>query len=143
MGIKQSEFITPLASGPSPLIPSGKPDATKVFQVTRTDTAAGIVKAILPGQSTVTGVYIYGSVASDAATTASVTITISNNSGTISTGSYDVKASGAITAIVQMSNLPNIETSPTNGDLKVVATYAETGTASTTGGPWKVRLEYV
>ena len=143
MGIKQSDLITPLTNGPSPLIPAGKPDNTKVFQVTRTDTAAGIVKAILPAQSSLTGVWIYGSTNSDAATTATVTITVSNNGGTVSTGVVDVKANGTVTAIVQMSNLPNIEAIPSNGDLKVVATYAETGGASTTGGPWKVRLEYV
>lgn len=143
MGIKQVELVPVSTNGPTPILPASKPEVCKVFQVTRTDTAAGIVKAVLPAQSSMVSFIIYGSVASDAATTATVTLTVSNNSGTISTGVVDVKANGATTAIIQMSNLPNIEAIPSNGDIKIVATYAETGTASTTGGPWKIRVQYV
>lgn len=139
MGFKQSELVPTQIS---PLQPSGKAHQVKVFQVSRTDTVSSL-KAMLPAQASVLNVIIYGSTASNAGTTASVTVTITNNSGTVSTGAYDVKTSGAVTGFVQMTNLPNIEPLPLVGDLKINAVYAETGTASSAGGPWKVVVEYV
>ena len=133
--------ITPLQS-PSPLIPSGKEHQIKVFQVSRTDTVSS-VKAVLPADSSVFNVWLFRNGVSNAATTATVTITVANNGGTISTSSYDVKTSGDTTAVIQMTNLPNIQPTPLNGDLTVTAVYAETGTASTLGGPWKIGIEYV
>lgn len=142
MGIKQSELVPVGSLGPTPITPASKDELSKVFQVTRTDTVA-VLKTSIPAQGSVVALLIYGSVNSDAATTATVTLTISNNTGTISTGVVDVKANGATTALVQMSNLPNIEPLPLLGDIKVTAVYAETGGASTVGGPWKFRLVWV
>lgn len=142
MGIKQSDLVTPLASGPSPLNPTGKPLNCKVIQVPRTMTAATLL-AMLPAQASIVNIDVLASVNSNAATTASVTLTVSNNSGTISTGSVDVKANGATTNNVTMTNLPNIEPLPLNGDIKITAQYAETGTASTLGGPWNFVITYV
>ena len=139
MGFKQIELVPPQIS---PLQPTGKAHQIKVFQVARTDTGNPL-KAMLPAQASVTNVYLYAGTASDAGTSADVTITISNNSGVISTGVYDVKTDGATTGIIQMSALPNIEPLPLLGDLKINADYAEAGTASTTGGPWRVAVEYV
>ena len=139
MGFKQIELVPPQVS---PLQPSGKAHQIKVFQVSRTDTVSS-VKAMLPAQASITNIYGYGSVASNAATTATVTLTITDNSGTISTAVYDVKTSGATNVLLNATGLPNVEPLPLNGDLKVNAIYAETGTASTTGGPWKIAVEYV
>lgn len=142
MGIKQVELVPISSTGPTQLIPSGKADSLKVFQVTRTDTVATL-KAVAGAGNSIIQVTMYGSVNSDAATTATVTITIANNTGTISTGVVDVKANGATTAIVQMSNLPNLEGFPVQGDLNIRAVYAETGGASTVGGPWRFRVDFV
>lgn len=139
MGFKQIEVVPPQIS---PLQPSGKAHQIKVFQVSRTDTVAS-VKAMLPAQASITNIYGYGSVASDAATTATVTITVANNSGTVSTAVYNVKANGATTTLLNASGLPNVEPLPLLGDLRISAVYAETGTASTTGGPWNIAVEYV
>src|ERR1044072_4015149 len=98
MGIKQIELVPPQIS---PLQPSGKDPQYKVFSVARTDTVSSL-KAMLPAQAAIVSVIIYGSTASNAATTATVTITVADNSGTISTGAYDVKTSGADTNFVQM-----------------------------------------
>lgn len=142
MGIKQSELIPIGVLGPTPITPGGKADLSKFFQVTRTDTVATL-KARVPASVSVAAVTLYGSVNSDALTTATVTLVISNNAGVISTGTYDVKGAGIVTGLVQMTNLPNIEPNPPLGDLSITATYAETGTASTVGGPWRVRVLYV
>lgn len=142
MGIKQVELVPINTTGPTPTIPGAKNTVGKYFQVARTDTASS-VKCVLPAQASIVQVTVYGGTASDAATTATVTLTVTNNSGTVSTGVVDVKANGATTALVQMSNLPNIEPLPLAGDLKISAVYAETGTASTTGGPWKFGIDWV
>lgn len=128
----------------TPITPPGKEHLVKLVQVLRTDTVASI-KAMFPGGSSPYRVYISGGTASDAGTTAAVTVTISDNTGVVSTGSANVLAAGvgASTAIVNMTNLPLIAQIPNNGDYKVSVAYAETGTASTTGGPWKISLEFI
>jgi hypothetical protein len=68
---------------------------------------------------------------------------VANNGGTVSSASDDVKTNGAVAGAVQMTNLPNAQPIPANGDLTVTAVYAETGTASTTGGPWNYVITYV
>lgn len=144
MGFKKTDVNVLSATGPTVLIPTSKSTDAKLFSVSRTDTTS-TVKCVLAADSSIIGVKFFGSTDSDAGTTASVTITVSNNTGTVSTGSVDVKANGATTAEVQMTNLPNLEDVPAfmNGDLVISATYAETGTASTTGGPWFVLVEFV
>jgi hypothetical protein len=142
MGIKALD-ITPLGNGVSALNPTSKDVVTKVFAVSRTDTASTL-KAVLPADASILEISRNGNTNSDAATTATVTVVVSNNSGAISTGTaVDVKTAGTTTAHVQMPSLPNLEAIPANGDLKITATYAETGTASTTGGPWYFKVLYV
>ena len=143
MGLKQTD-ITPISTtGPTVTIPVNKDIVTKVFAVSRSDTASTL-KAVLPADASVIEVSKLGNTNSDAGTTATVTIVISNNTGAISTGTaLDVKGAGTTTSHVQMPNLPNLEPLPLLGDLRITATYAETGGASTTGGPWYIKVSYV
>ena len=142
MGFRVSD-ITPLGTlGPTPLTPTSKDVVVKAFKIARTETAA-VKKLVLPADSSILEVIVNGSTASDAATTATVTITAADNTGTISSGAYNVKGSGAVTGFVTMSSLPNLQPSPLTGDLVISAVYAETGTASTTGGDWYVTVKYV
>lgn len=128
----------------TPITPPGKEHLIKIASVARTDTVAS-VKAMFPGGSSPYRVYISGTTASNAGTTAAVTVTISNNSGVVSTGSANVLSAGvgASTAIVNMPGLPALTATPTEGDYTVTMSYAETGTASNTGGPWIVSLEFI
>lgn len=142
MGIKQVELVPVNSNGPTALIPASKSDTSKFFQATRTDTASTL-KAVLPAQASVFSVTLFGSANSNAGTTATLTVTIANNSGVFATGTVNLLTGGATTAEVQMTGLPNIEPTPLNGDLKVSVQYAETGTASTLGGPWVMRVNYV
>ena len=139
MGFKQLD-ITPSAS-PSPTTPSGKETLQKVFSVTRTETAAA-TKAVLPSQSSVLKVLYHGTTASDATTSASIAINLIQSGVTFSTGTVDVKTSGTVTALVQMTNLPNVQAIPPAGDILVSATKTTSGT-ETTGGPFKFSIEYV
>jgi len=135
--------VTPISStGPTVLIPSNKDVVVKVFKVARTETA-DVLKVVLPADASIIGVKVYGGTASDAGTSATLTFTVANNSGTISSGTYDVKTNGAVTGEATMSGLPNLQPVPLTGDITIKAKYAEVGTASTTGGAWNVLVSYI
>lgn len=142
MGFKAID-LTPIASyGPSATTPYCKDVVVKAFQVLRTDTTAA-VKAVLPGDATIIDIRIAG-VASNAATTATISIG-STSTATEYINAQDVKTAGGMirpTATFS-TNLPNLENSPVTGDLPIYAKYAETGTASSSGGPYTVLVEYV
>lgn len=130
----------------------GNPTATsnskgvsvKSIRVARTNTTAAVL-AVLPQDATVLNVTLSGMTASDAATTATVSV------GTTSTATewinaFDVKTAG--TGAGQnlppmVAGLGNITTGlPAGTDVQIYAKYAETGTASTTGGPWYINIYY-
>lgn len=138
MGFKQSDLVPFQVT---PISPVGKSSENRVFQVSRTDTVAS-VKSMLPADASLLGLTLFGSTNSNAGTTATVTFTVANNTGTISTGSVNVLTTGSATNDVQMSNLPNLEGLPLTGDITISAVYAETGGASSSGGPWRVRVFY-
>ena len=125
----------------TPITPPGKEHIIKLFQATRTD--SGTLKAMLPADTTPYILYLYNNTASNAGTTATVTVTISDNAGTVSTGTASVLSGNAGISIIQMSGFPVVNKLPENGDYKITATYAETGTASTAGGPWTIAVEFV
>lgn len=140
MGLKTID-LAPLQI--TPITPAFKDLQIRAFQVARTDTVAS-VKAMLPADSTVIDIKIVG-VASNAATTATLSI------GTTSTATewinaQDVKTAGGMirpTTTYSAVNLPNVESLPLGSDIQIFAKYAETGTASTLGGPYTVIVEFV
>jgi len=136
--------LTPISStGPTVLIPTSKDVVVKAFQVLRTDTTATL-KAVLPADASLLDVDIYG-VASNAGTTATVSIgTTSANSNEI-INAQDVKtAGGKIRPTTSYStSWPNIQPVPLVGDIQIYAKYAETGTASSAGGPYTIVVYYI
>lgn len=138
-----STDITPISStGPTPLIPTSKDVITKVFKIARTDSTTA-VKAVLPADSSVIEISKFGSTNSDAGTSSTLNVVIADNTGTISSGTNDLKTTGVTTGHIQMSNLPNLQPVPLTGDLKISAYVTEVGTASTVGGPWYIKVLYV
>jgi hypothetical protein len=142
MGIKAVDLQTLNPGGPLVLTPMNKDVVAKWFTCARTDTVA-TVKAKIPADASPIQIKVFGGVASNAGTTATVTVTVTDNTGTLSTGSVDVKTNGATTALVQMTNFPILEQQPLQGDKTVSVTYAETGTVSSAGGPWTFEIQYV
>lgn len=135
--------LTPIASvGPTPLIPAAKCIEVKAFTLARTETSSTL-KAVLPADASIVNVCFYGGTASNAGTSATITVTAANNGGTVSSGTYDAKTNGAVTGTITMSGLPNVQPVPLNGDIRISAQYAETGIASSAGGPWNLLVEYV
>lgn len=138
MGIKAVD-LTPFNI--STISPPAKCVLLKTFQILRTDTTA-TVKAQLPAAATVVDIQIVGAL-SNAGTTATVSV------GTTSTANewinaQDVKtAGGKIRPTTAFgSTLPNLETLPLGSDIQVYGKYAESGTASSAGGPYYVMIYY-
>ena len=112
----------------------------KIVQIARTDTTA-FEAFVLPKGVVVAGAYVLGSVASDAGTSAIVDVGTNPGTSDEIVDSFDVKTSGkgysaAGTAVGTAMG------SQLTADTLYKAKYTESGTASTTGGPWLVKVEY-
>lgn len=143
MGFKAIDVVPIASYGPTPISPPPKDVQVKVFQVLRTDTTA-TVKMMLPGDATIIDILIIG-VASDAATTATLSVGTSVTSTEL-INAQDVKTAGGMIrplATLSAVNLPNLENTPITKDILIYAKYAETGTASTVGGPYYVFVYHV
>ncbi len=111
---------------------------TKTAQVLRTDTARFDAFAI-PKGAVIAGVYVIGTTASDAATTATVTVGV-GASGTELINAFSVKTNNGYNPVGSAAG--SYVGTQLTADTKFTAVYAETGTASTTGGPWLIKVEY-
>ena len=133
-----------MALRPNQVITSTTPPAlsvlSKVVQVSRTDTTA-FEAFILPKGAVVAGAYVMGSVASDAATTAIVDVGTNPGTSDEIVDSFSVKTNGLGYHAIGAAGGSAIGSQLT-ADTLYKARYAETGTASTTGGPWLVKVEY-
>jgi hypothetical protein len=116
---------------------------TKFVPVVRTDTTA-FVGLVLPKYAIPVGYYVLGQVASDAATTATVSVGTSATSNELVNG-FDVKtaATGVGYNPVAGKAVGAAIGTQLTADTPVYFKYAETGTASTTGGPWIIKIEYL
>ena len=121
-----------------------KPRATQelFIRVARPDTTA-FLGAWLPKNSAILGVYVIGSVASNAATTATISAGSTVTANEFLNG-FDVKtaATGTGYSVAGGAAVGTAMATPLTVDTPVYARYAETGTASTTGGPWWIKIEY-
>lgn len=116
--------------------------------IARTDTTA-FEAFSLPKGAVIVGSFVSGQTASDAQTTA--TISVGSNPGTTNeaVAAFDVKgatgqgfyASGA-KAGTSVGVIASSGAAGLAADTLIKAYYIETGTASTTGGPWLVSVAY-
>lgn len=143
---------------PDALNPVRKEYAIVPFQVLRTDTAANIKKAVLPADATILGFRIYGSTASNAGTSATLALTgqgVGPSGATFNFGTFNLLATGTapvgvgtyllnstVNIVTGTFNLERPPATQTSGDIYIYAQYAESGTASSAGGPWYVLVEY-
>ncbi len=111
-----------------------------IVQVTRSDTTA-FDAFVLPKGAIIAGAYVVGPVVSNAVTTA--IIDVGTNPGTADeiVDSFDVKTNGKGYFNVGAAGGTSMGTAVT-ADTLYKARYAETGGASTAGGPWLVKVEY-
>lgn len=143
MGIKTLD-VNPIGNnGPTAVTPMGKEILVKVFAINRTDTAS-VVKCVLPSDATIIDMKVFTNTASDAGTSATISVGINGGSSTYFLNTVDVKtASGKIVPTSKAANFMNLENTPLGPDLSINGMYAESGAASTVGGPFYVVVEYV
>lgn len=122
--------------------PKPRESQEKVVKVVRTDTTA-FLGAMLPKDAVITGLYVIGHAASDAASTATLSVG-TTVTATELIASYDLKTAAtgegynpAGTAAVGTAMMTKLTV-----DTPIYAKYTESGTASTAGGPWFVKIEY-
>lgn len=122
--------------------PKTRDSMEKVVKVLRTDTTA-FVGAWLPRDAVITGMYVIGQAASDAASTATISVGTTSTSNELMSG-FDVKtaATGEGYSPAGAAAVGTAFMEKLTADTPVYAKYAETGTASTAGGPWYVKVEY-
>jgi hypothetical protein len=117
---------------------TGKIVYMKSNTVARTDTSAKTLFT-LPAYSELIGFYIYGTVASDAGTTAILDIG-KTGTGNFYINDFDVKGSTGVGVYIPAAQSNLGAAGATN--ITVTGTYAETGGASSTGGPWTITAIY-
>jgi len=122
--------------------PKPRESQEKIFKVVRTDTTA-FVAGVLPRDAIISGIYVIGAAASDAGTTANVNIG-SSATATEFLSTFDVKtaATGEGYSPAGAAAVGSAMMTKLTADTPVYAKYAETGGASTAGGPWYIKVEY-
>lgn len=122
----------------TPLTPPGRNVQVKTFTIARSETTAAI-KAMLPKNAQLMNLYLFAATASNAGTTATVSVGNTSTSNEF-VSAQDVKTNAGL--IRPTTTVGGLWTAAT-ADVPVYAKYAETGTASSAGGPWTVAVEYV
>lgn len=119
-------------------VPVGRSVQVKISSLARTDTTAKLL-CVLPKYAEITGIKLQFDTASDAGTTAVVKLgTTSANANEIVT-SQNVKVAGVVWPSINTGQIYTVLTA----DTPIYGIYAETGGASTTGGPFNVEVSYI
>jgi hypothetical protein len=127
----------------STITPKAYEGLTKFVVISRTDTTA--FKAVeLPKYAIPVGFYVLGQAASNAATTATISVGTSATATELISG-YDVLTAASAVGYNVAGNkvAAGVMGKQLTADTVIYAKYAETGTASTAGGPWIVKIEYI
>ena len=126
---------SPLSGAKTPLV--------KSFSIARTNTTAAVMLQ-LPAQAKILYFVCNGDTVSNAATTA--VVSLGSTSSANEYGTVDVKTYGAVATVFGTGGLGAVSTAtatPIGSNKPIYAKYAETGTASTAGGPWTIDVVYV
>lgn len=113
--------------------------------VARSDTTAKELFRLSAGDIPTTLTVRNTGAASNAGTNATLSIGSTSNA-TFFLAGFDVKSAGALTNGGGTMSVPSSPTNfyaPLAFDTIVTATYAEAGSASSTGGPWWVEIEFL
>ena len=122
--------------------PKPRGSLEKTIKIVRTDTTS-FLAGWLPKDAVITGMYVIGQAASNAGTSASVSV---GNTATANEflNAFDVKtaATGEGYSPAGAAAVGTAFMEKLTSDVPVYAIYAESGTASSSGGPWYVKIEY-
>lgn len=118
--------------------PSGRKEVSFPVQVTRSMSSNAQTGVVLPAGFVTTGVRIFGTVASNAGTNATVSVGSHNGTSRDWVSAFDVKTLGANLSVPSTVALAGVALP---ADTFVTAIYSEAGSASTSGGPWVVSIQ--
>lgn len=128
-----------MASSVDNTFPNGRVSATFGVQVTRSNTSNTATGTVLPAGFLPTAVRVLSPAASNAGTSATISIGSTNSTTGVIVSTLDVKGTAGLgqaipsTFALAGQNLPS--------DTVVTVLYAEAGAASTAGGPWDIFVE--
>ena len=130
-----------MAMLPTTISPKGRDLITKLGTLAYTDTTAKQLFA-LPKGAIIAGIYIIGATASNAGTTATVSVGSSATSNEYVSG-FDVKtaATGVGYNPAAGKAVGSAMCTPITADTIVYGIYAESGTAGSAGA-WTIKMEY-
>jgi hypothetical protein len=106
--------------------------------IARTDTSAKTL-GTLPQNAVIVATQVHVPTVSNAATTATVSVGKSGGTGVEYVNTVDVKSAAGVIALGTKGTLGSVGASA----VTVTGVYAETGTASTSGGPFNVSILYI
>lgn len=126
----------------------------KVGQIARTNTSTfNLVNTLdplatkpvlyLPAGAIPISIAVYAAAPSNAGTTATISVGLAGGSGTYFLNAQSVLAAGIAANAQVFPVTTNLFTSVGTAVVAVTGIYAETGTASSSGGPWNIAIEYV
>lgn len=115
----------------------------KVGSIPRANSGVAQTLFTIPQDAQILSLVIIGTAVSNAGTSATISVGKSGGTGAEYLSAFDVKgATGAgqqtPTAAIASAMAP----AAASADTTVTGTYTESGTASTSGGPWTVVMEY-
>lgn len=123
---------------------NAKCSRSKSVLVTRSNITKDL-RAVLPAGAYFTAVLVNntGATASNAATSAAVTVYAGNNTTQLATADVKTAAVPSVPALVNLDTVASVLGNNGRNDIPVYIQYTESGAASSAGGPWVVTLEYV
>ena len=113
-----------------------------VNTIARTDTSAKTL-GVLPQDAQIIGMTVWGAAASNAGTSATISVGKSGGTGSEYLATYDVKTAGTGAGQTTPNGAKLFSPTAAAADTTVTGVYAESGTASTSGGPWTCIIEYI
>jgi hypothetical protein len=119
----------------------GKLPMVKVFQVTRTMTAGTDRAFVIPKNAIIMG-YVLSGIASNAGTTATLSIGTTSGTPVEHVNAVNVLAAGSGNGVTLLNGVANALVGKAASDTIVYVKYAETGGASSTGS-WNLYCVYM
>ena len=119
--------------------PSGRKLVTYTAQVTRSDTSNTATGTILPKGFVPAGVRVLSPAASNAGTSATISVGSTNATTGVIVSALDVKGSAGIGQSIPSTFALAGQSLP--ADTVITVQYTEGGSASSAGGPWTVFID--
>lgn len=128
-----------MASTTDTTFSQGRKETSFYVQVTRSNTSNTASGVVIPAGFVPTGVRVSSPTASNAGTSATISVGSTNSTTGVFVSALDVKGNAGIGVAYPSTVAAASVALP--ADTPITVQYAEGGTASTAGGPWDVAIQ--